>query len=297
VSRDAVVVGAGLAGLVAAIRLAEEGRDVAVYAAGHGALPLSPAVIDVLGYAGARVGQPASDLPAFLAGRPGHPLARIGAGVLEAGWEWFLRLAAPLGYQGSLQRNLLLPTAVGGLRPTAMAPETMAAGDLSAGGAVLIVGIRGYRDFYPQLLAANLSAVEQPDGARIRARAVEVGLPGDALLLRPQLLARRLEERRVRAELASSIRSELAGEEAVGLPAVLGLQHSHQAWSDLQDWLGRPDFEIPSLPPSISGLRLQALLLRALRRAQGRLVVGAAVVGARSAGGRVTAVVVAEPSR
>ena len=294
-SRDAVVVGGGLAGLVAAIRLAEGGLAVTVYAAGHGALPLSPAVIDVLGYGDAPVTAPASALPGFLADHPSHPLARLGPGVLAASCEWFLRLAAPLGYQGSLERNLFLPTAVGALRPTAMVPETMAAGDLSLGGSVLIVGIRGYRDFYAHLVAANLSAVDPPGGARIRARAVEVRLPGEAP--RPQLLARSLEEREVRAELASAVRSELAGEEAVGLPAVLGLQHSREVWSYLQERIGRPVFEIPSLPPSISGLRLQALLLRSLRAGGGSLVVGAQVVGARAAGGRVTAVVVAEPSR
>ncbi len=296
-SRQAIVVGAGLAGLVAAIRLAQEGRDVAVYAAGHGALPLAPGVIDVLGYSAAPVASPQSELPAFLAAHPGHPLGRLGSGVLEASCSWFLKLAAPLGYQGSPQRNLFLPSAVGALRPTALVPETMAAGDLSRGGSVLIVGIRGYRDFYPQLVADNLTAAGVRSGAPIHARAVEVGMPGDANGLRPQLLARRLEEDRVRADLVSSIRLELAAEEVVGLPALLGLQHSHRVWSDLQDRIGKPVFEIPTLPPSVSGLRLQALLISVLRRAGGSLVVGATVVGARAAGGRVTALVVAGPGR
>jgi len=47
---DTVVIGAGLAGLTAALRLAEAGQRVAVLAKGVGATHLSPATIDVLGY-------------------------------------------------------------------------------------------------------------------------------------------------------------------------------------------------------------------------------------------------------
>jgi glycerol-3-phosphate dehydrogenase subunit B len=52
---DAVVIGAGTAGLVAATRLAQEGASVCVLAKGIGSTHLAPATIDVLGYAPDRV--------------------------------------------------------------------------------------------------------------------------------------------------------------------------------------------------------------------------------------------------
>lgn len=51
-SYDTVVIGAGLAGLTAALRLTEQGQRVLVVARGVGATHLAPATVDVLGYLG-----------------------------------------------------------------------------------------------------------------------------------------------------------------------------------------------------------------------------------------------------
>ena len=56
---DVIVVGTGLAGLTAAVRLAESGARVLVLAKGVGATHLSGGTIDVLGYAPERVDRPA----------------------------------------------------------------------------------------------------------------------------------------------------------------------------------------------------------------------------------------------
>jgi glycerol-3-phosphate dehydrogenase subunit B len=76
----------------------------------------------------------------------------------------------------------------------------------------------------------------------------------------------------------------------VGLPAILGLRDPHGAWADLQRRLGRPVFEIPTLPPSVPGMRVFETLRSALRRSGGRLVLGSEVIGAERSGGRIAAV-------
>lgn len=293
-SPDVVVIGAGTAGLTAAIRLAERGARVLVLASGEGALPLATGQVDVLGYAPDLVEDPLQQISAV---NESHPYRRVGQAEVQGSLHWFLETAAPLGYEGSLHRNRLQPTALGGLRPTCLVPESMAAGDLSAGAQLLVVGLSGFRDFYPRLAAENLSRVRLPRGGQIAARAVEVGLPGDARDLRPQLLARRLEQHSVRAQLARDIRSELRQERVVGLPAVLGLEHGHEVWQELQELIGRPVVEIPTPPPSLPGQRLQLVFLRALRRAGGELRVGTAVTGHRAQGDRVEAVTVADAAR
>ena len=74
------------------------------------------------------------------------------------------------------------------------------------------------------------------------------------------------------------------------MPAVLGIRDPHGAWSDLQHRLGRPVFEIPTLPPSVPGMRLYEVLRAALRRAGGRLVLGAEVVASERSGSRLESV-------
>src|SRR4051794_37483799 len=67
---DVIVIGAGLAGMTAAVRLAEGGARVLVLAKGAGSTQLSAVTIDVLGYAPERVESPRAALASVA---PDHP--------------------------------------------------------------------------------------------------------------------------------------------------------------------------------------------------------------------------------
>ena len=75
-----------------------------------------------------------------------------------------------------------------------------------------------------------------------------------------------------------------------GLPAMLGLRDPHAVLADLEHRLGRRVFEIPTLPPSVPGMRLYEILRSALRAAGGRLVLGAEVVSHDATATGVTSV-------
>ena len=93
---DAVVVGAGVAGLTAAGRLAEGGARVCVLAHGVGSTHLAPGTIDVLGYDPERVESPARALSAFVDAHPEHPYALLGTEAIAPALEWFAELDAVL---------------------------------------------------------------------------------------------------------------------------------------------------------------------------------------------------------
>jgi glycerol-3-phosphate dehydrogenase subunit B len=153
---DAVVIGAGTAGLVAGARLAEGGARVCVLAKGIGSTHLAPGTIDVLGRAPERVESPGPALEELAASRPDHPYAWLGSETVDEALHWFRARveSGPLpGYRyvGDLERNHLLPTALGVLRPSALVPETMAGGDAALPGPVSVIGSRCLRDFHAAL--------------------------------------------------------------------------------------------------------------------------------------------------
>jgi glycerol-3-phosphate dehydrogenase subunit B len=286
---DAVVIGAGTAGLTAAARLAYSGARVCVLAKGVGSTHLAPGTIDVLGYAPERVEDPGSAVAALVAERPDHPYALIGVDALTAALQWFSDQAADgpqpgYRYVGNLERNRVLPTAVGALRPSALVPETMAEGDVLVREPVCVVGTRVLRDFHGALCADNLRS------AGLAARAVEVEIEVDRADANALGLARRFDDPAWRAGFAGQLAPLLHADERVALPAVMGLRDPHGAWADLQRRLGRAVFEIPTLPPSVPGMRLFEILRSAVRGAGGRLIIGSAVVGADRDGTRVVAV-------
>jgi glycerol-3-phosphate dehydrogenase subunit B len=286
---DAIVIGAGTAGLVAATRLAQEGARVCVLAKGVGCTHLAPATIDVLGYIPSRVEEPGRALEELIVSRRDHPYARLGRQAVEEAIRWLIATVAagPLPgycYVGSLERNHRLPTAIGALRPSAVIPETMAAGDASALTRACIVGTRALRDFHASLCAANLRE------AGIEARAVTMPIEFERADMNTLGIARHFDDPAWRAHFCAQLSPMLRADEHVGLPAMLGLRDPHGVLTDLEYRLGRRVFEIPSLPPSVPGMRLFEILQTALRAAGGRLVLGSEVIGSEREGRRVTAV-------
>ena len=179
-SYDVVVIGAGIAGLTTACQLAQRNQRVLVAATGIGALLLASGCIDVLGFQPADflepVKNPAGKLDDFLADRPDHPYGLVGQATLAAGTEAFLKLVnqAGLDYQGDLSRNWLLPSAIGAVHPTCLAPTSLAKGDLSTGESMLIVGFNQLRDFYPTLIGQNLN---EQDWVKAEPCLIDVTIP------------------------------------------------------------------------------------------------------------------------
>ena len=289
---DTVVIGAGLAGLTAGLRLAEAGQRVAVLAKGVGATHLSPATIDVLGYDDGAVASPAQALPGFAAAHRGHPYGRLSIDLIRAALSWFQDRLNGHCYRGGLDENVLVPTAVGAAKPTALVPGTMAAADLRGGGRFVFVGVRGLKDFYPAFLAGNVAHAQLPDGRSVSTRAIELAPPlGIQRDLGPLGFAHRFEDAGFRADVLAELRPHLVPGELVGFPAVLGIGRAREIRQELEERLGHPVFEVPTLPPSVQGLRVFETMTGALRRAGGRLVVGSTVGEVRTSNGRIEAAV------
>jgi glycerol-3-phosphate dehydrogenase subunit B len=79
--------------------------------------------------------------------------------------------------------------------------------------------------------------------------------------INPVPLAHDLEIREHRQKLAELIKPHTNDVEFIGLPAVLGIHQADRVVHEISELLGKPVFEIPSMPPSIPGIRLKEAFL------------------------------------
>lgn len=76
----------------------------------------------------------------------------------------------------------------------------------------------------------------------------------------------------------------------IGFPAVLGLNRAVEVVRDLEEMTGLLVFEIPTLPPSIPGIRLHNMLVAEIERHGGRVLDGMDVMSAEYEGDMVRGV-------
>lgn len=305
-SADVVVIGAGLAGLTAAITAAESGARVLVLAKGHAATHWGPGGIDVAGIPAARTAREGVGL---LAAQPGHPYAFLGEDVAEA-LDWIRPHLAAGGaeYLGDLDTPLqLVPTSIGGTRLAAILPAGQAAAiePWSPGERLVICGIAGFKDFWPEAIAASLSRERIWEGGNRSASVTSVSVALPELAERHNLnaleIARRFDDPAWRAKaievMARAIDAVPGSGGRVALPAVLGIRQHGAVLAALRQRLPAVPFEMPLVPPSVPGMRLYTALRAALLGAGGRITIGEMVEHVETDGRRVTAVVSAAAAR
>ena len=247
---DLIIIGMGLAGLMAAKRAVESGLKVLIIGKGMGSLCLFSNTIDVLG-AVAPAMKMGEGLSRWIEGHPQHPYSFAGLETIhEALFSFVSLFPPPYSFQSEEGANSVVLTGAGTFRPTYLIPSTMIAGSRLEPGQTLIVGFRGFKDFYARYVAHGL-----------KARGVSLELVES---LRKEVtasgLARLLENPSVRERIGREIKAQSRNSTRIGLPAILGLRDPMEIKKDLERIIGAEVFEIPTLPPSIPGNRIFARL-------------------------------------
>jgi glycerol-3-phosphate dehydrogenase subunit B len=294
---ELAVVGSGLAALTAARAIQEAGREVVLVWPGLSSLYFVYATVDVLGYPSASglnpIDDPAEGVAQLIKEQPSHPYARAGLPALQQGvnlvLDWLRE--AGLVWEGTLARNLLLPTTTGTPKPACLVPASMAAGDLRRPDPIVLCGFDGYQDFAPELAASNLKRHWVRGGGRVTSLRVAAPGYGPDRLFTSIDLARSFEDPGFRGEVASRIRDQVSGDGVrVGIPAVLGLTRAEEAYADFEAVLGHPVFEIPTVPPSVAALRLFDRLRKHLQETGVELIWNAPAHDAQVRGSRCTSI-------
>jgi glycerol-3-phosphate dehydrogenase len=298
-SSDVAVIGAGFSGLFTAWSASIAGLKTKNIAKGWGTPYWTTGCIDVLGYKPTdflqMVDSPANYLDEFIKSFPNHPYALVGLETLENAFHAFLKLAEVHGYpfSGSLDSNILLPTALGAIRPTCFAPISMVAGDLRQTSPMLIVGFDQFFDFSPGLIADNLNA----QGFIARNVSLDLLSLKNQKFVTGMVLARLFDQPEFRQDLVDTLKPMLGNIARVGFPAVMGLQNSTEVLKHIELYLGVPVFEIPGLPPSIPGIRIHNMLVSAIEEHHGVINNGMLVSHAQAEGNLISTVITEAAAR
>jgi glycerol-3-phosphate dehydrogenase subunit B len=285
---EVLVIGAGLAGLMAAVTAVKAGARVRLIASGWGQQLVAPGWISVCDRADDDV---IAEVRGYAALHPDHPYALADDDAMVHSVDAFRATMKELGLPYDIRKkdghNMRLITMLGAVQRVMMAPRGLANGDLTdIKGPVVLVGFKGWRDFNPDLAAGNLCE------RGIDASAVWIDPPPwrDYWDMWPSDIAHQFDQPEFRAEIARQLKKPTQGAAKIGFPAVLGLDHHCEALVDLQEQIGTTVFEIPTLPTSVPGLRLNNILRRWLLRQGVRFQIGHPVVSGIIEGQRVKGV-------
>jgi glycerol-3-phosphate dehydrogenase subunit B len=258
----------GMAGMASALFGANRGLSV-VQIGVTGEMIFASGLLDLLGVHPLDEGNswrnPWEGIDRLVRDLPMHPYARIKREDIKAAFEELLLFLSESGlpYLNDKERNSEIMTPLGTVKQTYCVPKSMwgcveAAANKNP---CLIVGFKGLNEFSAHQIAATL-------GNQWEAlRAVSIPFPGNEYmngLSTGEIMARSLELPKNRERLAQAILPHLEDAQAVGMPAVLGMHQTDEILLELQKRVGVTVFEIPTMPVSVPGLRLNEVFHREL---------------------------------
>lgn len=293
---DVVIIGGGLAGLTCGIALQSQGKRCAIVNNGQAAIDFASGSMDLLARDPAS-GQVLSDIRQGLPNlAPTHPYHLFGAENVLAKSAQFEELARSLNLNmlGSNVQNHLRITPLGGLRPTWLSPDsvpTVAIGEPFAYQKIAILGIEGYHDFQPQLLAENLKQNAQFAHCECSVGFLHIPeldyLRQNSREFRSVNIAQLLAHKLAFADLVEEIKQAAGSAQAVFLPACFGLD-DQSFFNSLKQATGLALFELPTLPPSLLGIRQHRQLRLQFEKLGGLMMNGDKALRAEFNGNRVS---------
>lgn len=271
---DAVVLGAELDALVAALRLRQLGHSVRLLSTGAGSLHYATAGIRVLGYLpGTETKTLRSPLESIDALDIRHPYRRAGSQTTCGALEWFFATIATLDIHFRRNGiNVQAITPAGFELPIYATDQHQATWECVENKRVTLIHFHRHHDFPVALVARALTE---------RACAVStIETDGPSTRVDTMSLARAFDAIDNPESYFADIKPHLAtNTELAVFPCVLGITRQRAVIAAAEQSLGVRCLELPTLPPSVAGLRLHLALQYLLQQNQVPIHTGGRVRG------------------
>ncbi len=301
---DVLVVGMGMAGLMAAYTAAQKGKNVCLLGTGLGALSIASGCIDALGYipqtqdtAMQAVQKPMEALSKLA---PQHPYNIMGREQVEKAFDAMQLFCKEQGadFLAQGQKNTLVPTIIGTLKPTYIYPAASDSAPLFAAKRVLVASVDAIRDCHPQLIKQQLQKYPALKDTQFSTASLPSHFGAAHRAVSPLDVARYVDTLEGFTWLYQALTPYAKEVDAILIPPILGAgAHRHggkkepSPWKKLQEKLHLPVVEMLSLPPGVGGNRLLSLLLQAVRSLGVRIIENATISHAELQNGHCTALI------
>lgn len=287
---DCLIIGGGLAGLTCGIKCASHGLRTAILSGGMNSLHFSSGSIDIAGYTskGEVIKKPFDYLKEKLKEDKEHPYAKTGIAGVHGSIKFLTEVLSEQGItlNNNNEFNHFHITTLGTLKPTYLSQESVFSTKLTdivnTHEKIAILNFKGFRDYYPEQTAANLKKSSLFKDTEIILG--NISLPyymnteKNLHEFRSVDLARIFETERYLPRIAEEIKKASGGANAISLPAFIGINNYKTIRKKLETMTGKFIYEIPSLPPSILGLRLDHALKNSYINLGGEYIAGERVV-------------------
>lgn len=287
---NTVIMGGGLSGLTCGIALAQAGQRVAIVATGQSSLHFASGSFDLLGYdsEGKAVGNPVEAINTL---PESHPYKKVGDVEKLAAQAQELLAAAGVKTTGKAGKNHNRLTPLGAVKPTWLTMEDYITidGDKLNYKQVALMNIIGYLDFPTKFIADGLRKL----GAEVEVKPITLPELNEARKspteMRATNIAKVLASEAIVKRLASEINAKTGNAEAILLPAVLGIKNSELAQL-LKEQVNKPIHFVATIPPSVPGTRMQALLRKRFEALGGTFLNGDKAVKGEISGTKLNSI-------
>ncbi|KXO14251.1 Anaerobic glycerol-3-phosphate dehydrogenase subunit B [Moritella sp. JT01] len=284
---DSIIIGGGIAGYTAGLRCLEAGLKTAIISNGQSALHFSSGSIDLLSHTptSKAVRNPAAIFNKFTHEFPDHPYSKVGKETVFESLEWYKNLLTAAGIPLTQQDNgdnHFRITPLGTLKSTWLSqpyvqqlPMRLTEHTITR---IVVVQINDFRDFNAKMLTDNL--IQIPEFKDVEITHVSISIDGfselkrNACELRSIDIARILMNENEVEALATKLSAIATPDDLVILPAITGNGMGLSVLNKLHALTNLTFHEVPTMPPSMLGIRLEETMIDLFIKRGGMLLKG-----------------------